>query len=79
MREFPRYFTDSATLNDVAPVSEAACYSKERNKTYFLSAGYEEGAAPYRRGNDGVLLQSDGIDLFTPCIYIHIDLIVSIS
>lgn len=79
MREFPRYFTDSASQNDVAPVSEAACYSKERNKTYFLSAGYEEGAAPYRRGNDGVLLQSDGIDLLTPCIYINIDLIVSIS
>lgn len=79
MREFPRYFTDSATQNDVAPVSEATCYSKERNKTYFLSAGYEEGAAPYRRGNDGVLLQSDGIYLLTPCIYINIYLIVSIS
>lgn len=55
LREFPRYFTDSATQYDAALVSGAACYSKERNKTDFLSAGYVEGAAPCRRGNETVL------------------------
>lgn len=35
LREFPRYFTDSATQYDAALVSGAACYSKERNKTDF--------------------------------------------
>lgn len=65
MREFPRYFTDSATQYDAALVSGAACYSKERNKTDFLSAGYVEGAAPCRRGNETVLFRSDGIDLLS--------------